>query len=490
MRRPYAALALAALLSGCNLAPVYVRPHYLMPASYQGSGAFRVAEPEDGSSSRGDWWTLFGDEQLNRFEEQLQRENPTLQAAAEAYTQARDLAAEARSQLYPQIAAQGLVSENKESAHHLFSGAIGAREESSNIFGVAASWEPDFWGAIRNRTHAQERLAQASAADLATARLSLEAELANDYIALRGLDAELEVLRQSIIAYQKAVEVARLRSEGRIASGLDLARALSQLDSAQAEETETQLQRDLMQHALAVLVGVMPSNFSIPAEKRFTLTPLQIPAGVPSELLQRRPDIASAERRMAAANVSIGVSRAAFYPNITLSGIGGFEDNAFNLLSLPNSLWSVGAGAMLPLFEGGLRRAELQRSWSRYAQTRDEYRSTVLASFQEVEDGLSLTQRLATEVTQQREASDQAMQALSISTMLYEDGLDNYLSVAVAQVQALAAQTAEVELQSRQMQASVSLIRALGGGWTVRALPSERQTFPFGPFDFGAAANR
>ena len=488
MRRASAALAVAALLSGCNLAPVYQPPHYLLPESYQGSGAFRVAEPEDGLSSRGDWWTLFGDAQLNRFEEQLRRENPTLQAAAEAYTQARDLAAEARSQLYPQIAAQGLVSDNKESAHHLFSDT-GAREESSNLIGAAASWEPDFWGAIRNRTRAQERLAQASAADLATARLSLEAELANDYIAVRGLDAELEVLRQSIIAYQKAVEVARLRSEGKIASGLDLARALSQLDSAQAQETETQVQRDLMQHAIAVLVGVMPSSFSIPPQKKFTLTPPQIPAGVPSELLQRRPDIASAERRMAAANVSIGVSRAAFYPNITLNGTVGFEDSAFNLLSLPNSLWSVGAGAMLPLFEGGLRRAELQRSWSRYAQTRDGYRSTVLASFQEVEDGLSLTQRLATEVTQQREASDQALQVLSISTMLYEDGLDNYLSVAVAQVQALAAQTAEVQLQSRRLQASVALIRALGGGWTIRVLPSEKQTLPFEPFDYGPAAN-
>jgi outer membrane protein, multidrug efflux system len=488
MRRPCAALAVAALLSGCNLAPVYQPPHYRLPESYQGCTVFRVAEPGDGLSSRGDWWTLFGDAQLNRFEEQLRRENPTLQAAAEAYTQARDLAAEARSQLYPQIAAQGLVSDNKESAHHLFSGT-GAREESSNLIGAAASWEPDFWGAIRNRTHAQERLAQASAADLATARLSLEAELANDYIAVRGFDAELEVLRQSIIAYQKAVEVARLRSEGKIASGLDLARALSQLDSAQAQETETQVQRDLMQHAIAVLVGAMPSSFSIPPQKQFTLTPPQIPAGVPSELLQRRPDIASSERRMAAANVSIGVSRAAFYPNITLNGTGGFEDGAFNLLSLPNGLWSVGAGAMLPLFEGGLRRAELQRSWSRYAQTRDGYRSTVLASFQEVEDGLSLTQRLATEVTQQREASDQALQVLSISTMLYEDGLDNYLSVAVAQVQALAAQTAEVQLQSRRMQASVSLIRALGGGWTTRVLPSEKQTLPFGPSDYGPAAN-
>jgi outer membrane protein, multidrug efflux system len=208
---------------------------------------------------------------------------------------------------------------------------------------------------------------------------------------------------------------------------------------------------------------------------------------VPSELLQRRPDIASAERQMAAANASIGVSRAAFYPDVTLSGMAGFEDNAFNLLSLPNSLWSVGAGAMLPLFEGGLRRAELERSWSQYAQTRDNYRSTVLAAFQEVEDGLSLTQRLATEVRQQREASNQATQALSISTKLYVDGLDNYLSVTVAQEQALAAQTAEVQVLTRQMQAAVSLIRALGGGWTTQVLPSEKQTLPFGPFEYGAS---
>jgi NodT family efflux transporter outer membrane factor (OMF) lipoprotein len=484
------ALAVAGILAGCDLAPVYDPPHTLLPDSYQGSGAFRVAQPEDALSARGDWWRLFGDEQLNRLEEQLIRENPNLEAAAEVYTQARDLAAEAQSRFYPQVGVQASVSDNRESEHHLFSSMNVPKEEASNVIGGVASWEPDFWGAIRNSAHAQKRLAQASAADLAAARLSLEAELANDYIAVRGYDAELEVLRQSIIAYQKAVEVARLRSQGKIASGLDLARALSQLTSAQAQETEVKLQRDLMQHAVAVLVNAMPSGFSIAPVREFTLKPPRVPAGVPSELLQRRPDVASAERQMAAANAKIGVSRAAFYPNITLSGLAGFEDNAFNLASLPNSLWSVGAGAMLPLFEGGLRRAELRRSWSQYAQTRDGYRSTVLASFQEVEDGLSLTQRLATEVAQQREASDQATQALTISTMLYQDGLDNYLSVAVAQVTALAAQTAEVQLLSRQMQGSVSLIRALGGGWTVRALPGENQTLPFGAFDYGAALNK
>jgi outer membrane protein, multidrug efflux system len=490
MRKLCTLLAVAAALSGCDLAPLYDPPHYLLPESYQGSGAFRVAQPQVALSPRGDWWTLFGDAELNRLEEQLIRENPNLKAAAELYTQARDLAAEAQSRFYPQIGAQALVSDNRESAHHLFSTFTEPRQEGSNVIGATASWEPDFWGAIRNSAHAQKRLAEASAADLVTARLGLEAELANDYIALRGFDAELEVLRQSIVAYRKAVEVARLRSEGKIASGLDLARALAQLDSAQAQETETRLQRDLLQHAIAVLVNAMPSGFSIPPVNQFTLTPPEVPAGVPSALLQRRPDIASAERQMAAANAEIGVSRAAFYPNITLNAGAGFEDDAFNLLSLPNSLWSVGAGAMLPLFEGGLRRAELQRSWSQYAQTRDFYRSTVLASFQEVEDGLSLTQRLAAEVKQQREASDQATQALTISTMLYEDGLDNYLSVAVAQVEALAAQTAEVQLESRQLQGSVSLILALGGGWTLQALPSEQQTLPFGPLDYGVSENK
>src|SRR5271154_358444 len=483
---PIASFAVAVLV-GCDLAPVYDPPHYVLPASYQGSEPFEVAQPQEALLPRGDWWTLLGDEQLNQLEEQLEHSNPTLQAAAEAYTQARDVAAEAESQFYPQLGAQALVSDNRQSAHHLFSSAPGPKEEASNLIGAAASWEPDFWHAIRNSAHAQKRLAQASSADLAAVRLSLEAELANDYIALRGLDAELKVLRQSIVAYQKAVEVARLRAEGKIASGLDLARALSQLEAAQAQETDTQLQRDLMQHAIAVLVGAMPSSFSIAPAIEFALMPPQVPAGMPSELLQRRPAIASAERQMAAANASIGVSRAAFYPNVTLSAAAGFQDNAFRLADLPNSLWSVGAGAMLPLFEGGLRRAELQRSWSQYAQTRDNYRATVLAAFQEVEDGLSRTQRLATEVTQQRDASDQALQALSISTMLYEAGLDNYLSVAVAQVQTLAAQTTEVQLLTRQIQGAVSLIRALGGGWTLHALPDEEHTLPFGPFDYGVS---
>lgn len=463
----------AVLLSGCDLAPVYGPPHLLLPDSYQGTSPFQVAHPEAELSSRGDWWVLFGDPELNELENELQHANPTLEAAAETYNQARDLAVEALSQLAPQIGIDGGVSDNKQSANRLFRGGGGPNVQASNEIDGAASWEPDFWDAIRNGARAQKRLAQASAADFATARLSLEVALANDYATLRGLDVQLEVLRQSIDSYEQAVLVTQLRSDGQIASGLDLARASSQLSSAKAQRVDAELQRDLIQHTIAVLVGAMPSSFSIAPVQQFTLAAPKIPTGLPSDLLQRRPDIASAERHMAAANATIGVSRAAFYPNITLFGAAGFQDGGFNLLSVPNSLWSVGAGTVLPLFEGGLRRAELQRSWSQYAQTRDDYRATVLAAFQDVEDGISLTQRLAVEVVEQRKASEQADAALSISTLLYKDGLDNYLSVSIAQVQALAAELVDVQLRVRQVQASISLVRAVGGGWSAQVLPSE-----------------
>jgi NodT family efflux transporter outer membrane factor (OMF) lipoprotein len=259
------------------------------------------------------------------------------------------------------------------------------------------------------------------------------------------------------------------------------------LRSAQALETDTALQRDQLQHAIAVLVGEMPSVFSIAMIPQYQITPPDVPPGLPSALLERRPDIVSAERQMAAANAAIGVSRAAFYPNVTVSATGGFQGPGINLLSLPNSLWSLGAGAMLPLFEGGLRRAELQRSWTHYEQTRDQYRATVLAAFKEVEDGLSLTQRLATEVLQQHQASDQAAQALSISTRLYQAGLDSFLSVSVAQVQALTQQSNEIQARVRQLQAAIALIRALGGGWSAPSLPTEKQTLPFGPLDYNTS---
>jgi multidrug efflux system outer membrane protein len=478
-------LAALAGLCSCDLAPEYKPPQYVLPASYQGSGPFRVARPLD-ALSRGNWWERFDDPTLNQLEQQLTAENPDLAAMAEQYTQARDLAAEARSGLFPQVTASGLMSDNKESRHRLFRNPNGTQSEleASNVLQAAASWEPDFWSAIRNQTRVQKRLAQASAATLASARLSLQAELANDYIALRGFDAQEAVYRSAIAYYQKAVTITMQRLEGRIASALDVARSRGQLASTQALQSGVLGNRAVLQHALAVLVNANPSEFSIPVATPPRLATPDVPVGVPSALLQRRPDIASAERQMAAANAGIGVSRAAFYPNITLSANAGFQDSGFALASLPNSLWTVGASAVLPLFEGGLRRAELQRSWSQYAQARDAYRAIVLSAFQEVEDGLALTTYLQSQSRQQSQAVTEAGTAQALTLQLYVGGLTNYLDVVVAQETELTAQTVEVQIEASRLQAVVGLIRGLGGGWSTADLPTEDGVLPFGPLDY------
>ena len=480
MTRPAAGLG-ALLVAGCNLAPAYNPPRFVLPASYQGSAPFHVAQPGDGLP-RGRWWRLFADPVLDQLEEQAEAINPNLQATEEQYTQARDLAAEARAGLFPQVSLGGTTSDNRQSIHRLFrNGTGGPNVESSNRIDATASWVPDFWQAISNQTRIQKRLAQGSAATLATARLSLEAELATDYIAMRGLDTEDAVLQQAIRYYTEAVSITTLREASKIASGLDVARARGQLASGQVQETDVLANRAVLQHAIAVLVGAQPSGFVIRPEADPHIKVPTIPVGVPSDLLQRRPDIATAERSMAAANAAIGVTRAAFYPSVTLSLLGGFEDTGFNLSALPNSLWTIGAQAMLPLFEGGLRRAALQRTWSQYAQSRDLYRATVLSAFREVEDGLVLTSQLAIESHQGREAVRQALQAQNISLTLYKAGLDNYLDALVAQVTALTAQVTEIAIEVRERQAVVSLIAALGGGWSTADLPTGDQVLPFNP---------
>jgi NodT family efflux transporter outer membrane factor (OMF) lipoprotein len=472
-------------LCSCDLAPDYLPPQYVLPTDYKGSGPFTIAHPRD-ALPRGPWWERFGDALLNQLEQQLTADNPDLAALAEQYTQARDLAAEARAQLFPQIGVNGQLSDNRESRNRLFRSpnSTAPRQEASNQILATASWEPDFWSAIRNSTRAQQRLAQASAASLASARLSLQAELASDYIALRGLDSQEAVYRESIVYYQKAVHITTQRLQGRIASALDVARSQGQLASTEALQSGTLASRAVLEHAIAVLVGANPSSFSIPVADELRLTAPAVPVGMPSQLLERRPDVASAERQMASANAGIGVSRAAFYPNITISAVAGFQDSGFNLASLPNALWTIGAGAVLPLFEGGLRRAELQRSWSQYEQARDSYRSTVLKAFQEVEDGLALTLHLQEQTQQQATAVKEAYKAQALTLQLYIGGLTNYLDVVVAQETALTARTVAVQAQVSRLQAAVTLIRALGGGWSAADLPTEDGVLPFGPLDY------
>jgi NodT family efflux transporter outer membrane factor (OMF) lipoprotein len=471
-------------LCGCDLAPPYRPPHYVLPANYQGSPPFKVAHPLD-TLPRGPWWERFDDPLLNQLEQQLTVGNPDLAAMAEEYTQARDLAAEARAGLFPQVTANGLLSDNKESLQRLFRNPKSAApiEEANNEILAGASWEPDFWSQIRNRTHVQKRLAQSSAAVLAAARLSLQAELADDYIALRGFDRQLAIYRASITYYEQSVRITMQRLQGQIGAALDVARARGQLASTQALLNGAVGNRAVLQHAIAVLVNVNPSSFSIPEAAAWPTAPA-VPVGVPSSLLQRRPDIAGAERQMASANAEIGVSRAAFYPNITLSANAGFEAAGFGLLGLSNSLWMIGASAVVPLFEGGLRRAELQRSWSQYAQTRDSYRSLVLSAFQEVEDGLALTANLQAQAQSQTQAVTEAGKAQTLTLQLYVGGLTNYLDALVAQQTELTARTTEVQVEVSRLQASVGLIRALGGGWSTADLPTEDGVLPFGPLDY------
>jgi outer membrane protein, multidrug efflux system len=490
-RHAYFALAVLIGLCGCDLAPDYQPPQYVLPADYKGSGPFTIAHPRD-APPRGPWWEGFHDAFLNQLEQQLTANNSDLAALAEQYTQARDLAAEARSQLFPQIGASALASDNRESLHNPFRipNSTAPREENSNEILATASWEPDFWSALRNSTRVQMRLAQSSAASLASARLSLQAELASDYIALRGLDTQEAVYRESIAYYQKAVQITTQRLQGRIGSALDVARAQAQLASTQALQSGVFASRALLEHAIAVLVDVNPSSFSIPVADDLRLAVPAVPVGLPSQLLERRPDVASAERQMASANAEIGVSRAAFYPNITIGATGGFESNAFNLISLSNALWSIGASAMLPIFEGGLRRAELQRSWSQYAQARDSYRSTVLRAFQDVEDGLASTQHLQEQTQQQAVAVADAYKAQALTLQLYIGGLTNYLDVVVAQETALNARTLEIQVQISRLQAAVTLIRALGGGWSAADLPTENEVLPFGPLDYTAGGDQ
>ena len=479
-----AAVLLCALtgLCGCDLAPRYDPPRYVLPADWRGSGPFTLATPRD-ALPRGPWWERFGDPLLNQLEAQLVAENPSLATMYDMYVQARDAAAIARSGLYPQLNINGQLSLEKESKDAPFrntQSAVGLIAPN-NIVQLAATWQPDFWQRVRNTERQQARLAQSSAALVANARLSLQAQLASTYFALRGFDLQDAVYQQAVATYQTSVHITQLRLQGAIAAGLDVARAQTQLSSTQALLAATLASRTVLEHAIAVLVGANPTTFSIPVQAKDTLVNPTVPTGVPSELLERRPDIASAERQMAAANASIGITRAAFYPDVTLSPTAGFQDTGFNLASIPNSLWSIGASAVLPLFEGGLRRAELQQSWAQFAQTRDNYRALVLAAFQQVEDGLTLYGSLQSQTGSQQQAVAAASKAQSLTEQLYVGGLITYLDVVVAQETALTTAIAAAQARTAQLQNTVNLILAVGGGWSTQDLPTERGVLPFDP---------
>lgn len=475
---PFLLLAGCDSMPGVDLAPAYEPPQYVVPASWHGASPFVEAKPSDGEI-RSEWWRLFKDPVLNRLEEQAMAANAELQAAAERFLQARDLMMKARSHMLPQLNLGLDASSNKESESALFRGPLNPIYDTSVSDQAGASWEPDFWYAIRNETKARTYLAQQKAAEFALARLSLQAEIASDYFTLRGYDAQTDIYNQSIGYYKQSLAVVNDRFAGKIASELDVARAKSLLFGTEAKALEVQGEREVAEHAIAILVNTAPASFRISPASNLQMTPLKLPRTLPSTLLERRPDIAAGEREMAQANREIGVARSAFFPRVEFRIDGGFESHGLNLVKLANSFWSYGSAVSMPVFDGGLRRAQLQRSWSVYRETEDKYRTTVLNAFREVEDGLSLTNRLSASARKLDAAVAAALETQNLTMDLYKGGLNSSLDLIYAQVATLTARIELAQVKTRVLKSGVDLVRSLGGGWQRGELPREEDIQPF-----------
>ena len=469
------ALAIIAALSACSLAPTYHQPDVgKLPASFAGQtqeGLWSPAHPAD-TAPRGPWWSVYGDAQLDRLERQLDDANPSLSVALARYDAARAIAGEMRSDLYPHLGVGASDLRNRQSDHRPLRGSNQPNEYSAETFGFGAGYELDLWGRVRNEVAAGKASASATQADLASAKLSLEAQLADLYIRLRGYDVQQRILKDTLDAYRQALDMTQRRFEGGIASGLDVSRARTQLSDAMAQVSEVEAQRGLAEHAVATLVGEPASRFTLaPAESPMTVP--AIPLGVPSTLLQRRPDIAAAERRVFAANAQIGVARAAFFPRIGLSALYGWQDTGGELLTAGNRYWALGPELAMSLFDGGLRRSRVQAAQANLDVAAGQYRQAVLDAFQQVEDNLTLLDRLGKEAHEQDDAASSARDSQAIATNRYREGAVNYLDVVSAQTAALQAQRSAEQVRTRRLQASVDLIRALGGGWDTSQLASD-----------------
>jgi len=459
------ALAVTLLAGGCSLAPPYQAPTLAAPATFKEQGPWVAAAPGDAQPA-GAWWTVYGDATLDALEARLDADNPDVAAAAQRYAQANAYFEQARSGLFPTLGASGQMTHNRQSDHRPLRSSSQPDEYRDDALGVQLGYELDLWGRVRNLVAAGRAAADASADDLAGIKLSLEAQLAADYVALRGLDAEEKLLSDTVDAYSRARDLIRTRFAGGIATGLDVARADTQLSSARALLSDVRARRALLEHALAALGGTTPAGFTLDAASADLPLP-QIPLTLPATLLQRRPDVAAAERRAAAANADIGVARAAFFPDVVLGASGGYESTSSNgWLTAPNSFWSLGPHFTLPVFDAGKRRAIENQARAAFEEAAARYRSTALGAFRDVEDQLALLHWLGDEYEDQNAAVASARKALDLALDRYRNGAVNYLDVVEAQVTALTAQRTALALRTRQLNASVQLIKALGGGWS------------------------
>jgi NodT family efflux transporter outer membrane factor (OMF) lipoprotein len=455
--------------SGCGVAPAYKKPSTPAPPSYGEAGEWKKAEPVE-AAPRGAWWQAFGDPELTALEEQIDVSNQNLKAAEARFREARALLRQSRSALFPNGTLGAQATRTRTSRNALpFSPTNGSTYDDATLSGTF-SYEVDAWGRVRSTVAAARATLEASAADLAVVNLGLHADLAADYFQLRGLDAEERLFRSTVSAYEEALSLTRDRFQGGVASGVDVAQAETQLETTKAQAIDLGVQRAALEHAIAVLVGQPPAGFHVPANPS-TGAPPSFPTGVPSELLERRPDIAGAERRVVAANAQIGVARAAYFPVLNLTGTGGFESGSLSTwLSAPSALWSAGVSALVTLFDAGKRRAITDQAWASYDEAVADYRETVLTGFEEVEDSLASLRLLADESRVQQDAVQASSRSLALSTNRYKGGVATYLEVITAQSIDLANERTAVEIHVREMLASVELVRALGGGWSASAL--------------------
>ncbi|TDR38698.1 NodT family efflux transporter outer membrane factor (OMF) lipoprotein [Tahibacter aquaticus] len=458
------ALGLSLALAGCSLAPPLQLPEVATAAQYKEQAPWTAAAPAD-RLPREHWWTLYGDAELDRLQQQLQANSPDLAAALARYEQARAYGDQLHSGLFPSLGLGGNASRERQSATRPPTGSSSPRFFESYDLGLQAAYELDLWGRVRNSVAAGDHATAAAAADLESARLSLQAELADDYIVLRGLDQQGALLADTVTAYDKAVALTQKRRDAGIASGLDVARAQTQLDMARSQVAQNLAQRAVAEHAIAALVGESPSGFSLAAGSQPVRLPA-IPLDLPSTLLQRRPDIAAAQRRTAAANASVGVARAAWFPSIGLNASFGYQSNqAGGWLSAPNAAWAIGPSLLLDLFDTGKRRAQVTQARAALDEAGANYRGVVLGAFQQVEDNLALLQHYKTAAEAEQSAVASARRSLDFAMTRYREGAVSYLEVVQSQTSALTAQRAALDLDTRQLRASVALIRALGGGW-------------------------
>ena len=470
--------ALCMLVAGCTVGPNYKRPSAPAPPAFKEAapppsipnGTWKQAQPSD-QALRGKWWEIYNDPQLNALEEKVAISNQTLKAATEQYFSARATVQIARANYFPTLGVGSAISRQQLSENRPT--AVPGSKSLYSDFSLAgqAGWEPDLWGKVRRTVEGARANAQASAADLANVELSIRAELAQDYFELRGLDLQKQLLDNTVVSFSDYLDLTKTRFKGGVATDSDVALAETQLESTRAQDIDIGVARAQFEHAIATLTGEPASSFSL-AQTPLNLALPQVPTGLPSELLERRPDIAGMERRTDAANAQIGVAISAYYPNITLTGAGGFESgNPGTWIQGPSALWSLGASASELLFDAGRRHAVTEQARDNYEATVANYRQNVLTAFQEVEDNLAALRFLDQESVTQAAAVAAAQRSLQISTSRYKQGLVDYLEVLTAQTALLTNQRTQADITTRQFAANVQLIKALGGGWDTTQLP-------------------